>query len=71
VLIGLGDFAGETRVVSILRKPGPLIWERMVDSVAAMALPMNLRESGAAAGLYTVSVRGSGQVVSKRLVLLE
>jgi hypothetical protein len=71
VLIGLGDFAGETVVVSIYGDLGQLIWERKVEAVADLKLPVNLREAGAAAGLYTVSVRGSGQVVSKRLVLVE
>ncbi|MFN0016278.1 MAG: PKD domain-containing protein, partial [Saprospiraceae bacterium] len=71
VLIGLGDFAGETVVVSIYSELGQLIWERKVEAVTDMKLPVNLREAGAAAGLYTVSVRGGGQVVSKRLVLVE
>jgi hypothetical protein len=70
VLIGLGDFAGETVVVSIYGDLGQLIWERNVEAVADLKLPVNLREAGAAAGLYTVSVRGSGVVVSKRLVLV-
>ncbi|MBL7797928.1 MAG: T9SS type A sorting domain-containing protein [Saprospiraceae bacterium] len=71
VHIGLGDFAGETVLVSIYSDLGQLIWERKVEAVADMKLPVNLREAGAAAGLYTVSVRGGGQVVSKRLVLVE
>ncbi|MEQ1746228.1 MAG: immunoglobulin-like domain-containing protein, partial [Saprospiraceae bacterium] len=71
VLIGLGDFAGETVVVSIYGELGQLIWERKVETVIDMVLPVNLREAGAPAGLYTVSVRGGGQVVSKRLVLME
>jgi len=71
IWLDLTDFAGESVTVSIHSDLGRLIWERKVDAVADMKLPVNLRESGAAAGSYTVSVRGSGQVVSKRLVLVE
>ncbi|MBK9335767.1 MAG: hypothetical protein IPM98_03930 [Lewinellaceae bacterium] len=71
MLIGLGDFAGETVLVSIRNDLGQLIWERRVDVVPDLQLPVNLREAGAAAGLYTVSVRSGGQVVSGRLVLVE
>ncbi len=71
VLIGLGSFAGERVVVSIHNDIGQLIWERAVDVVPDLLLPVSLRESGAKAGLYTVSVRSSGRVVAKRLVLIE
>jgi hypothetical protein len=71
VLIELGDFAGETVVVSIYSDLGRLVWERNVEAVADLKLPVNLREAGAAAGLYTVRVHGDGQVVSKRLILVE
>ncbi|MBK9338510.1 MAG: HYR domain-containing protein [Lewinellaceae bacterium] len=71
VWIDLGDFAGESVLVSIYGDLGQLIWERKVEAVTDLKLPVNLREAGAAAGLYTVSVRSGEQVVSKRLVLVE
>jgi hypothetical protein len=71
VLIGLGRFAGERVVVSIHNDMGQLLWERTVEAVPDLLLPVSLRESGASAGLYTVSVRSSNRVVAKRLVLIE
>jgi hypothetical protein len=71
VWIDLGDFAGETVLVSIQNDLGQRIWERRVDAVPDLQLPVDLREAGAAAGLYTVSVRSGGQVLSGRLVLVE
>ncbi|MEQ1745019.1 MAG: HYR domain-containing protein, partial [Saprospiraceae bacterium] len=68
VLIGLGDFAGETVVVSIYSDLGRLIWERNVEVVANLKLPVNLREAGAAAGVYTVVLRSGEYTIAKRLV---
>jgi hypothetical protein len=71
VLIGLGRFSGERVVVSIHNDMGQLLWERTVEAVPDLLLPVSLRESGASAGLHTVSVRSSNRVVAKRLVLIE
>ncbi len=71
VLIGLGSFAGERVVVSIHNEMGQLIYERAVEATSDLMIPVSLRESGATPGLFTVSVRSSGRVVAKRLVLLE
>jgi hypothetical protein len=71
VSIGLSDFAGEAVVVSIHNELGQLIWEQRIPTVEDAALRVNLRQNGAAAGLYTVSVRSNGQVYTKRLVLIE
>jgi len=71
VLIGLGSFAGERVVVSIHNDMGQLIYERAVEATPDLMMPVSLRESGATPGLFTVSVRSSGRVVAKRLVLLE
>ncbi|MFN0013238.1 MAG: hypothetical protein ACKVU2_01705, partial [Saprospiraceae bacterium] len=68
VLIGLGDFAGETVVVSIYSDLGRLVWERKVEAVADLKLPVNLREAGAAAGMYTVVLRSGEHTIAKRLV---
>jgi len=71
VSIGLSDFAGEAVVVSIHNELGQLIWEQRIPAVEDSALRVNLRQSGAAAGLFTVSVRTGGQVYTKRLILVE
>jgi len=36
-----------------------------------LQLQISLREAGAAAGIYTVSVRSASGVVAKRVVLVE
>jgi len=36
-----------------------------------LKLPVSLREAGAAAGIYTVSVRSASGVTAKRVVLVE
>ncbi len=71
VLIGVGSFAGERILVSIHNEIGQIIWERAVDAVPDLMLPVSLREVGAAPGLYTVSIRSSGRTVAKRLALIE
>lgn len=71
VWIDLGGFADETVLVSIYSDLGQLVWEQKVTAVSDLKLPVSLREAGASAGIYTVSVRSDGQVVSKRLVLIE
>jgi hypothetical protein len=71
VSIGLSDFAGETVVVSIHNELGQLIWEQRIPTVEESLLRVNLRQAGAAAGLHTVSVRASGQVYTKRLILMD
>ncbi|MBL7798015.1 MAG: hypothetical protein JNJ90_16100, partial [Saprospiraceae bacterium] len=50
---------------------GQLIWERRIPAVEDLKLPISLREAGAAAGMYTVSVRSKGRVVTQRVVLVE
>ncbi len=71
VLVGLGSFAGERVVVAIHNEMGQLIYERTIEAVPDLMVPVSLRESGATPGLFTVSVRSSGRVVAKRLVLIE
>lgn len=71
VSIGMGDFAGEAAVVSILNDLGQLIWEKRFEAVEDAVLRVNLRQQGAAEGMYTVTVRAGGQVYAKRLVLME
>ncbi|MEQ1745534.1 MAG: T9SS type A sorting domain-containing protein [Saprospiraceae bacterium] len=71
VSIGLSDFKGEAAVVAILNDLGQLVWEKRFDAVAETALRVNLRQQGAAEGVYTVSVRAGGEVYTKRLVLTE
>jgi len=71
VWIDLSDFVGEAVTVSIFSDLGQLIWERSIPAVEEQKLPVSLREIGAASGIYTVGVRGSGGVVAKRVVLVE
>ncbi|MFN0014198.1 MAG: T9SS type A sorting domain-containing protein, partial [Saprospiraceae bacterium] len=71
VSIGLSDFKGEAAIVSILNNQGQLVWEKRFDVVEETALRVNLRQQGAAEGVYTVSVRAGGEVYTKRLVLME
>jgi len=48
-----------------------LVWENRIPTVEDLKRPISLREAGAAAGIYTVSVRSQGGVVAKRVVLVE
>ncbi|MFN0014218.1 MAG: choice-of-anchor D domain-containing protein [Saprospiraceae bacterium] len=68
VWIDLSDFAGETVLISIYGKLGQLIWERKMEAVADMTLPVNLREAGLSAGVYTVVLRSGEHTIAKRLV---
>jgi hypothetical protein len=71
IQLDLTDFAGESVMVSIHSDLGQLIWERRIPAVEELKLPISLREAGAAAGIYTVSVRSASGVVAKRVVLVE
>ncbi|MEQ1747301.1 MAG: T9SS type A sorting domain-containing protein, partial [Saprospiraceae bacterium] len=71
VWIDLSDFAKEAVTVSIFGDLGQLVWERRIPVVEELKLPVSLRDAGAAAGVYTVSVRGASGVVSARVVLVE
>jgi len=71
IQLDLTDFAGESVTVSIHSDLGQLIWERRMPAVEELKLWASLREAGAAAGIYTVSVRSGNGVVAKRVVLVE
>ncbi len=71
ILLDLTDFAGEAVTISIFSDLGQLVWENRIPAVDDLRLPISLREAGAAAGIYTVSVRSTGGVVAKRVVLVE
>ncbi|MEQ1745492.1 MAG: T9SS type A sorting domain-containing protein [Saprospiraceae bacterium] len=70
VWIDLNDFAGEAVTVSVFDDLGQLIWERRIQGGEEQKLSVSLREAGAAAGIYTVSVRSESGVVTKRVVLV-
>jgi hypothetical protein len=71
ISLDLTDFAGEAVTISIFSDLGQLVWENRIPVVDDLRLPISLREAGAAAGMYTVSVRSTGGVVAKRVVLVE
>jgi len=71
VSIGLSDFAGESVTVSIVSDLGQLVWEKFIPVVEDLAISVRLREAGASPGIYTVTVRGTNSMVSRRLVLVE
>jgi len=71
VWLELTDFAGEAVTVSIFSELGQLIWERRIPAVEDLKLSVSLREAGAVAGIYTVSVHGVQAVVSKRVMLMD
>jgi len=71
IWLDLTDFAGEAVVVSIYGELGQLVWENRIPAVEDLKLSVSLREAGAAAGIYTVSVRSASGVVAKRVVLVE
>lgn len=71
VWIDLNDFAGEAVTVSIVNDLGRLVWENRIPTVEELRLQVSLREAGAAAGIYTVSVRGPHGISTTRLVLVE
>ncbi|MEQ1743803.1 MAG: hypothetical protein ABMA02_00115 [Saprospiraceae bacterium] len=71
IILDLTDFSGEAVTVSIHSDLGKLIWERRIPTVEDLKQPVSMREAGAAAGGYTVSVRSTSGVVAKRVVLAE
>jgi large repetitive protein len=71
IWLDLTDFAGEPVTVSIFSDLGQLIWENRILMVEDVQLQISLREAGAAAGIYTVSVRSVRGVVATRVVLVE
>ncbi len=71
IWLDLADFAGEAVTVSIFSDLGQLVWEQRILAVEDLKLQVSLREAGAAAGIYTVSVRSASGVGTKRVVLVE
>ncbi|MFN0015963.1 MAG: T9SS type A sorting domain-containing protein, partial [Saprospiraceae bacterium] len=71
VWIDLSDFVGEAVTVSVFGDLGQLVWERRLPVVDELKLAVSLREAGAAAGVYTVSMRSPSGVVATRVVLVE
>jgi len=71
IRLDLTDFAGEAITVSIFGDLGQLVWENRIPSVEDLQLQISLREAGAAAGIYTVSLRSASGIVAKRVVLME
>ncbi|MBL7795017.1 MAG: choice-of-anchor D domain-containing protein, partial [Saprospiraceae bacterium] len=71
IQLDLTDFAGEAVTVSIHSDQGQLIWERRIPAVEELKLPISLREAGAVAGMYSISVQSGSNVVAKRVVLVE
>ena len=69
--LDLTDFAGEAVTVSIFSDLGRLVWENRIPAVEDLQVPISLREAGAAAGMYTVSVRSASGVATTRVVLVE
>jgi hypothetical protein len=69
--LDLTDFAGEAVTVSIFSDLGQLVWENRIPVVEDLQVQISLREAGAKAGIYTVSVRSASGVVAKRVVLVE
>jgi len=69
--LDLTDFAGEAVTVSIHSDLGQLVWERRIPAVEDLKLSVSLREAGAAAGIYTVSVYSASGVTATRVVLVE
>ena len=50
---------------------GQLVWERRIPAVEEQKLSVSLREAGAAAGVYTVSVRSASGMAATRVVLTD
>jgi len=71
VWLDLTDFAGEEVTVSIFSDLGQLLWERQISVTDDTKLSLSLREAGAKAGMYTVSVRSADNVAAKRVILME
>jgi hypothetical protein len=71
IWLDLTDFAGEAMTVSIFSDLGQLVWENRIPAVEDLQLQISLREAGAAAGIYTVSVRSGRGVVATRVVLIK
>jgi hypothetical protein len=71
IWLDLTDFAGETVTVLICNGLGQLVWHRQVPKVEEVYLPVSLRETGAATGVFIVRVRGIKGTVSKQVVLIE
>jgi len=69
--LDLSDFAGEAVTVSIASNLGRLVWERRIPTVEDLNLLVSLREAGAAAGIYTISVYSASGVAATRVVLVE
>lgn len=48
-----------------------MVWARKIPVVEDLNIQVSLREAGAAAGIYTLSVRNAQGVTAKRVVLVE
>ncbi|MBK9337212.1 MAG: right-handed parallel beta-helix repeat-containing protein [Lewinellaceae bacterium] len=71
IWLDLTDFASEAVTVSIFSDLGRLVWENRIPAVEDLKMQVSLREAGAAAGMYTVSVRSASGVATTRVVLVE
>lgn len=71
ILLDLTGYAGKAVTISITSDLGQLIWENRITAVEHLQLQISMREAGASAGIYTVSVRSSSGVVATRVVVVE
>ncbi len=71
IWLDLTDYAGEAVTVSIFSDLGQLVWEYRIPAVEDLKLSVSLREAGATAGIYTVSLRSANGTVAKRIVMIE
>ncbi|MEQ1745166.1 MAG: M36 family metallopeptidase [Saprospiraceae bacterium] len=71
VWVDLNDFTGEALTVAVFDEVGRVVWEQRLTPADERRFVLSLREAGAAAGVYTVSVRGASGVAAQRVVLVE
>jgi len=71
ISIDLSGFAGETITFSIFNEMGQLVWQRKLNARDESVISASLREAGASAGIYTLSVCYAKTVVTKRIVLVD
>ncbi|MEQ1746989.1 MAG: BspA family leucine-rich repeat surface protein [Saprospiraceae bacterium] len=71
IWVDLSAFADQAVTVSIFSDLGQLVWETRISAVEELKLQVSLLQAGAKAGIYTVRVRSTNGVASKRVVLVE
>ncbi|MEQ1747548.1 MAG: choice-of-anchor D domain-containing protein, partial [Saprospiraceae bacterium] len=71
VWVDLSAFADQAVRVSVFDDLGRLVLERRIPVVEELKFSVSLREAGAAAGGYILSVRGASGVAATRVVLVE